>query len=108
MIRRPPSSTRTDPPCPSTTRFRSVLVEEAGTGTDCLGGKCEELADRVGPTGLRSGVGVDPPDDVAGCAVETCITRGDDARPLLGDDTQLGDAIGEPGDRKSTRLNSSH
>lgn len=73
------------------------MVEEAGARTDCLVGIREELADRAGPTGFRSGVGVDPSDDVAGRAVETCITRGDDAWPLLCDDTQLGDAVGEPG-----------
>src|SRR3546814_17400720 len=38
MIRRPPESTRTDPPCPYTTLFRSFpSIRAAGSTTSCEG-----------------------------------------------------------------------
>src|SRR3546814_13767013 len=86
MILRPPRSTRTDTLFPYTTLFRS-----AGKALQCVSFPClvhifAELVDIDGAPVL--GVGIDQPSEM--------IVEG------------LDDAGGTPGDRKSTRLNSSH
>src|SRR3546814_1221763 len=68
MIRRPPRSTRTDPPFPYTTLFRSALAAEAEAG-----GAVVEAPDRLGRregAGLETLVGIhvgrQEPGDVVG------------------------------------------
>src|SRR3546814_9384287 len=44
MIRPPPISTRTDPPCPYTTRFRSEAGGSGGPGGECGAAALEKAA----------------------------------------------------------------
>src|SRR3546814_17133848 len=80
MIRRPPRSTRTDTLFPYTTLFRSLDGVAGGRPTRCVGHGVLETGDAAGDE------------------------RGAEGR-TLGDG---GHVDGEAGDRKSTRLNSSH
>src|SRR3546814_17018463 len=99
MIRRPPRSTRTDPPFPYTTLFRSQRREVA-----CLDGYIL----RQGAAAIRVRKAEHP---LSHRQPRRTIAEGDDnsGQLLPGDRRRpvTAEAIG-PGDRKSTRLNSSH
>src|SRR3546814_15864110 len=121
MIRRPPGSTRTDTLFPDSTLFRSLLVDarqavravvtldrhRQGIALDRVDRHAE--ADRAGDPGAvgaerqHIGVGVDPAlvGEDAGDPVAFGLQP-----PYLGRPAEV-DAEGL-GDRKSTRLNSSH
>src|SRR3546814_15767367 len=86
MIRRPPSSTRTDTLFPYTTLFRS-LVPQSDTTRHLTPRNLELLGEL-----LVRDIGIDAAD-------EQCL------RPPA---RQHGKAMLDPSDRKSTRLNSSH
>src|SRR3546814_13471486 len=99
MIRRPPRSTRTDTLFPYTTLFRSPYG-----GPQLLVGRVWSGQLEVGPHGLVEEVAVlgDQAHRRAD-GVEGQVTHVDAVeahRPRVG--------VVEPGDRKSTRLNSSH
>src|SRR3546814_3838305 len=106
MIRRPPRSTRTDTLFPYTTLFRSILLD-AGHATDhgmradlaelvhrCQAANEGKVAD-LDMAGERGVVGHDHV--VAEQAVMRHMGAGHEQA-----------TIADPGDRKSTRLNSSH
>src|SRR3546814_11677388 len=97
MTRRPPGSTRTDTLFPYTTLFRSRYVDEPGA-------TLRELARVVRPGGVVAGLefGV-PGNAVAHALWRTYVGVG---LPLAG--RLIAPGWGEVGDRKSTRLNSSH
>src|SRR3546814_1890929 len=109
MIRRPPRSTRTDTLFPYTTLFRSLpqrgaeITRSGGGGPEGAGA----LALRgCSFTGIHKAVGIeiDPAADR-----RTSVARGDAPRARRGAAEARGVAE-RPGcgDRKSTRLNSSH
>src|SRR3546814_19083309 len=89
MIRRPPRSTRTDTLFPNTTRFRSAVAAAAGGVAAAGAGRQAERAGRGGG-GTGSGAGGAP------------------GRVAAAPDRRVHPAVGRVGDRKSTRLNSSH
>src|SRR3546814_13246573 len=97
MIRRPPRSTRTDTLFPYTTLFRSVDDERAGHVAEDAGIFAEaEMIDF--PHDHRvAGVG-----SVSACGDARLVGRAGGGAALRDDDR------GGDGDRKSTRLNSSH
>src|SRR3546814_11515690 len=101
MLRRPPRSTRTDTLCPYTTLFRSPrLLEDIEQPFLQIGG---EAAGR----GTRPFL-VAQPDGVEGAEIDQIAAGRDDEQ-----ETDAQHLIGEgrddqAGDRKSTRLNSSH
>src|SRR3546814_2491074 len=112
MIRRPPRSTRTDTRFPYTTLFRSLEVV-LGEGSVRLTGDTDTPA---GQLNLRSDdvivATLDAIADVAAAggidAIESRLAQNDG---IVSDDGALyagGIAAGVTGDRKSTRLNSSH
>src|SRR3546814_14273292 len=96
MIRRPPRSTRTDTPFPYTTLFRSQTDAEA----DAQGGSEEKrgAADRAARRHRRGAVKI---------AAEADVEPGRPRRGDRGRGPPL-DRRQHQGDRKSTRLNSSH
>src|SRR3546814_9442367 len=114
MIRRPPRSTRTDTLFPYTTLFRSDVFERAGSdralaavelldgGISAIGANDHDAAQRVEDQWVRNGrldhdrqrIGRRDVRDVTGIGGETLARLV--ARPE------------QRGDRKSTRLNSSH
>src|SRR3546814_12988823 len=97
MIRRPPSSTRTDTLFPYTTLFRSP----AAAGID------EPVQDAEGQSGGRLPADADP-DSCVLRAVQGAVRHDRDASPaVLRLDPRPGGARSDQ-DRKSTRLNSSH
>src|SRR3546814_5290578 len=118
MIRRPPRSTRTDTLFPYTTLFRSVVVG----ATVALVAAVPDLADDdqlialllVAADGLaETAKGLDGVELVPGFGVALAVLLDlavlDDG--LAGDEGEADAAlriIAEAGDRKSTRLNSSH
>src|SRR3546814_19571256 len=98
MFRRPPRSTRTDTIFPNTTRFRSIFLrgarQEAGYIDESDDRNVVAVAETHEPRAFAAGIDVE--------------TAGQHHR-LVGDDTHgLPANTGETGDRKSTRLNSSH
>src|SRR3546814_19913999 len=103
MIRRPPRSTRTDTLFPHTTLFRSDREQEGdyveALDADVRGDVVleEQSNGQVGESDDAHDGG-DPADDV------DQLVAGD--RDECGEETEDDDADG--GDRKSTRLNSSH
>src|SRR3546814_14234445 len=107
MIRRPPGSTRTDTLFPYTTLFRSSLLGcERGQlfgGCGLAGGGFARHATAF--PAVDDGGGDRIADDVGRRAahVEQMVDREDQEQSGLGELE-----IGERGDRKSTRLNSSH
>src|SRR3546814_1572463 len=112
MIRRPPRSTRTDTLFPYTTLFRSWRCSYDGPA-----GEREERQEERG-RGERDGQAEDDLDQLAEAAAG--IAEGqrqaggnddddrDDARHRPLDGFEDGGQRPFPGDRKSTRLNSSH
>src|SRR3546814_19487343 len=115
MIRRPPKSTRTDTPCP--TRRGSDLIGDACLDNDCtilFFGGFGGSEDRIGMTyqtvdnnNFRTAERIQGA--VAFAAVDG--SGGTDPDPDPTPDPVVNDGIaapGAPGDRKSTRLNSSH
>src|SRR3546814_20366378 len=105
MIRVPPRSTRTDTLFPYTTLFRSVFDRAAIIVVAQIAAIAQELVDQIAVGAVQLD------------AVEARPLRifrrlgiiGDDARDFA-ELERAGDFIFEPadGDRKSTRLNSSH
>src|SRR3546814_11912401 len=97
MIRRPPSSTRTDTLFPYTTRFRSQSISAPGSL------KAFGEAHRL--------YGALPWRDVVQPAIDVC-RRGWIVRPHVEEFWSMGPDLGHAAhterDRKSTRLNSSH
>src|SRR3546814_1246798 len=108
MIRRPPRSTRTDTLFPYTTLFRSIdgLVH---TGR-ALGMPGQRLGGRdpwhVGAEGLSDRFQLGDVADRRGGAVRIDIVDGRVAQALHGEAHAAHRSLA--GDRKSTRLNSSH
>src|SRR3546814_5990838 len=101
MIRRPPSSTHTDPLFPYTTLFRSPprLAVERAVGPDIEAdiGDRDDRAPAALVLGILVGHG---PDGVVMVARIDGVDR---------DDRQIAQILASVrGDRKSTRLNSSH
>src|SRR3546814_16996630 len=103
MIRRPPRSTRTDTLCPYTTLFRSLNA-----------GLIDRLGDRTAfGIHVAKFAGVED-DDLPGSYKDMDFAAYVRAYPLKDDGkigvvTVAGDIVdGKAGDRKSTRLNSSH
>src|SRR3546814_15050123 len=100
MIRRPPRSTRTDPAFP--TRRSSDLPEIAGAGEDAF-----ELRRRMAD--LRR-IEADPGDATqprqGRVERRLCLRLAEVAEET--EDQPGGQAVAVAGDRKSTRLNSSH
>src|SRR3546814_1931349 len=107
MIRRPPRSTRTDTRFPYTTLFRSLVLEAqfveaaAALGRVALERRLRGLARRVGWHVV--GV-VEAADDVGPVGVAVFERH----QHLLADARRHEAAPLGAGDRKSTRLNSSH
>src|SRR3546814_1558415 len=103
MIRRPPRSTRTDTLFPYTTLFRS---HSEGIGD---GHKAARLPAALVQRAVR-GVAKQPGDPAGRAKAPMCIEAiagGDQARYVL--EAASGTIEGQArGDRKSTRLNSSH
>src|SRR3546814_14398371 len=97
MIRRPPISTRTDTLCPYTTLVRSSVTDAVGTtlrdALTAFGCAPDAIADEARPR------------DRIAAFVEVHIEQG----PVLeAEDLPVGTVTAINGDRKSTRLNSSH
>src|SRR3546814_18572984 len=115
MLRRPPRSTRTDTLFPYTTLSRSVFAKLV-TGAHPVAGSVVERPHLVVGVGEdnatvgRCGLPLAIPalDQLAACALAR-LGRMDEAVLLIGADRHASAARGElTGDRKSTRLNSSH
>src|SRR3546814_12041625 len=103
MIRRPPRSTRTDTLFPYTTLFRSDDTSSAVGPVVDLDQRVDDFVARfLGMTLLMYDFD----------KVSDLVTKLGDLLPdnLMGDGTarRLSPFIPDPGDRKSTRLNSSH
>src|SRR3546814_1803511 len=109
MIRRPPRSTRTDTLFPYTTLFRSSAHRRVGAhlgfqhhrsngvhGAPFGGGVDQAVVAIERAAHIARGIGLDDIERLAGF-----LERG----ALVG---KLGAALATSGDRKSTRLNSSH
>src|SRR3546814_20183503 len=116
MVRRPPRSTRTDTLFPYTTLFRSKLAEEAllcGLEAGARRGLCAAVERRVLEAVDNGGeferpfhVAVDDRPGVGIAVVDRDLFGGQRvAQDLIFD---AGEAERARGDRKSTRLNSSH
>src|SRR3546814_4027101 len=105
MIRRPPRSTRTDTLFPYTTLFRSgrsVLVHGAA---GAVGSMVTQLAGEAGAYVIGTGRAADRQTALDFGAQEFVDLENDTLEDIGGVDLVF-DVIG--GDRKSTRLNSSH
>src|SRR3546814_12751070 len=97
MLRRPPSSTRTVTLFPYTTLFRSPYA--AAEGVRVIGGHGRH----------RQYVAVGAVHDHHGAAVVAQPPRGVGLQPAVhGQPHRVAGGGGQGGDRKSTRLNSSH
>src|SRR3546814_14610150 len=94
MIRRPPRSTRTDTLFPYTTLFRSSMEIVA-----------EGLAFPEGPVAMADGSVIVV--ELAGGRITRCWSGRKEVVSAIGGGPN-GAAIGPDGDRKNTRLNSSH
>src|SRR3546814_19998781 len=97
LVRHPPRSTRTDPLLPYTTLFRSHAADD-GCGI-------ARPAQRCGHEMRRLGLGAE---EIGRPAI---LPRAQQmSAQTLADDHEIGNRYGyiQPGDRKSTRLNSSH
>src|SRR3546814_18020000 len=101
MIRRPPRSTRTDTLFPYTSRFRSLVAGGANEGVQVRAVRAGAIAAdrRPGPPDLFIGVFGGIVDVVDGVLPQLGATEVDHVLAVFLD-------VG--GDRKSTRLNSSH
>src|SRR3546814_14612544 len=100
MVRRPPRSTRTDTLVPYTTLFRS-----ADAGLDAVGEHAEGVGEEeLGDVGLVVGQVV-----VGGAQFDVRVLQLDeDQRQAVDVEQDVRSAVARLGDRKSTRLNSSH
>src|SRR3546814_12624409 len=106
MFQRPPTSTRTDTRCPSTTLFRSVCP--GFTDTAIIADAVAKLREKTGrdEDSARASLSkfnpqgrlIDPA-EVANAVLWLCLPE---SRSVTGQ------ALSVAGDRKSTRLNSSH
>src|SRR3546814_20689842 len=122
MSRRPPRSTRTDPRCPYPTRFRSFGLGRTATGrvaflgkfcvANAVGAEMPEILPKLAP-GNDHAADIEiadrnrPDGSLADAALFVLIADGNlAARPDSVAQRDHVDPIG--GDRKSTRLNSSH
>src|SRR3546814_4377673 len=111
MLRRPPRSTRTDTLFPYTTLFRSHFVQVVGVGEFFRGAAG---ADVPGRDGVDAHAVLGPFDgEVAGHLVHRglghAVGRAAAHVGLAGNAADVDHArYRVPGDRKSTRLNSSH
>src|SRR3546814_1778279 len=106
MIRRPPRSTRTDTLFPYTTLFRSWAADSISNNNGRM--TVADGATRQAILGLRNDPNVaslmaaeHASDNKA--ALESAL-----GRPVTGTDLYMAHFLGLGGDRKSTRLNSSH
>src|SRR3546814_3667338 len=99
MIRRPPRSTRTDTLFPYTTLFRSDPVRRQGIGIGRPESRC-----RVGARQLRPRRGEVPAMRAQQVVAAFVVEFGAEAGIPAG----LPEGSNARGDRKSTRLNSSH
>src|SRR3546814_16754703 len=98
MFRRPPRSTRTDTLFPYTTLFRSrTFFEPAG-----------QQGPKVAAALLKRGViaRAMPQGDIVGFAPPLCLTEAETDIVVAATREAVEEVF--PGDRKSTRLNSSH
>src|SRR3546814_12933087 len=98
MIRRPPRSTRTDTLFPYTTLFRSakVFLKSGDGGNGCVSFRREKFIEFGGPNGGDGGRGGD------------IVFEAADSLNTLIDFRYAQHFKARRGDRKSTRLNSSH
>src|SRR3546814_19738914 len=107
MIRRPPGSTRTDTPCPYTTLFRSSRLLSIPSDAIATIGDMPNDVLMFRKSGLSIAMGN------AGPAVKeeahfATDSYNDDGFAKAVERFVLSRAPAAPGDRKSTRLNSSH
>src|SRR3546814_5288416 len=115
MIRRPPRSTRTDTRVPYTTLFRSRLVHRLADRRVRDGQRIAAMLRRqvqaLGADELEVADAHEPEDELQVRLLEIARRIGVQSATGAGDDHALvaGHALGAVlGDRKSTRLNSSH